>query len=42
MKSPGKREEIRILATTQVKELMIEVAGSEYITEILFSSFLVQ
>ncbi len=42
MKSPGKREEIRILATTQVKELMIELADNKDITEILFSSFLVQ
>ncbi len=42
MKSPEKREEIRSLATTQVKQLMIELADNKDITDILFSSFLVQ
>ena len=42
MKSPEKREEIRNLATTQVKELMIELADNNDIIDILFSSFLVQ
>lgn len=42
MKSPAKREEIRNLATTQVKELMVELADNNDITDILFSSFLVQ
>ncbi len=42
MKSPGKREEIRKAATTQVQELMAELADNTSITDILFSSFLVQ
>jgi len=42
MKSPAKREEIRSLATTQVKELMVELADNNDIADILFSSFLVQ
>ena len=42
MKSPDKREALRSLATTQVKELMLELADNKDITEILFSSFLVQ
>ena len=42
MKSPEKREEIRSLATTQVKQLMLELADNKDITDILFSSFLVQ
>lgn len=42
MKSPGKREEIRTIATAQVRELMVDLAGNKDITEILFSSFLVQ
>ena len=42
MKSPDKREAIRSLATTQVKEIMVELAGNKDITDILFSSFLVQ
>jgi flagellar FliL protein len=42
MKSPEKREQLRTLATTQVKELMVELADNNDITDILFSSFLVQ
>ncbi len=42
MKSPGKREEIRKIATAQVQELMAELADNENISDILFSSFLVQ
>ena len=42
MKSPDKCEAIRSLATTQVKELMLELADNKDIIEILFSSFLVQ
>ncbi|MCP4186901.1 MAG: hypothetical protein GY763_04765 [Gammaproteobacteria bacterium] len=42
MKSPNKREEIRKIATAQVQELMTELADNENITDILFSSFLVQ
>lgn len=42
MKSPTKREEIRKLATMQVQALMTDLAGSKDVTDILFSSFLVQ
>lgn len=42
MKSAKKREEIRKIATTQVQELMVDLAGNNDITDILFSSFLVQ
>ncbi len=42
MKSPAKREEIRKMATTQVQELMVDLADNKDITDILFSSFLVQ
>jgi len=42
MKSPGKREEIRSIATNQIKELMVELADNRDIADILFSSFLVQ
>jgi len=42
MKSPAKREEIRKIATTQIQELMADIAGNNDISDILFSSFLVQ
>ncbi len=42
MKSASKREEIRKIATTQVQELIAELSGSNDISDILFSSFLVQ
>ena len=42
MKSPSKREEIRKVATSQVQELMADLAGNENVTDVLFSSFLVQ
>ncbi|MCP4494514.1 MAG: hypothetical protein GY820_45530 [Gammaproteobacteria bacterium] len=42
MKSPGKREEVRKIATVQVQELMAELADNANVTDILFSSFLVQ
>jgi flagellar FliL protein len=42
MKSSDKREEIRNIATAQVKKLMLELADNKDITDILFSSFLVQ
>ncbi len=42
MKSAAKREEIRKIATTQVQELIADLAGNNDITDILFSSFLLQ
>ena len=42
MKSPAKREEVRQIATAQIKEMMIELTGNEDISDVLFSSFLVQ
>ena len=42
MKSPAKREEIRKVATAQVQELLADLAGNENVTDVLFSSFLVQ
>lgn len=42
MKSPGKREEIRKIATAQVQELISELTGTQAVTDVLFSSFLVQ
>ena len=42
IKSPGKREQIRKLATTQVQELIADLSGNEDVSEILFSSILVQ
>ncbi len=42
MKSPTKREEIRKVATAQVQELMANLGGNDNVTDVLFSSFLVQ
>ena len=42
IKSPGKREEIRQQATARVRGLIAELSGSEDISDILFSSILVQ
>ncbi len=42
MKSPGKREEIRKIATSQVQEHIAELTGNTNITDVLFSTFLVQ
>ena len=42
MKSPIQREELRKVATTRVQEVMTGLTGSNDITELLFSSFLVQ
>ncbi len=42
MKSAKKREEIRKIATTQVQQLMLDLADNSDVTDILFSSFLVQ
>ena len=42
IKSPGKREEIRQQATARVKGLITELSGNEAISDVLFSSILVQ
>ena len=42
IKSPEKREEIRQLATARVKGLVSDLSGSQDISEVLFSSILVQ
>lgn len=42
MKSPSKREEIRKLAAAKIQELVAELSNNEDISDVLFSSFLVQ
>jgi flagellar FliL protein len=42
IKSPDKREEIRRQATAQVQSLMVGLSGSNDVSDILFSSILVQ
>ncbi|TDJ27770.1 MAG: hypothetical protein E2O57_05400, partial [Gammaproteobacteria bacterium] len=42
MKSPTKREKIRSIATTQVQELMVELANNNDVIDVLFSNLLVQ
>lgn len=42
MKSSVKREEIRSVATARVRELMIELGSDDDISDVLFSSVLVQ
>lgn len=42
IKSPARREEIRQQATSQVQTLIADLSGSEAVSEILFSSILVQ
>ena len=42
IKSPAKREEIRQQATARVKGLIAELSGSDDISDVLFSSILVQ
>ena len=42
IKSPARREEIRLQATSQVKALIADLSGNEMVSEILFSSILVQ
>jgi len=42
IKSPDKREEIRRQATARVQSLMVDLAGSNDVSDILFSSILVQ
>ena len=42
IKSPARREEIRQQATTQVQALIADLSGSEVVSEVLFSSILVQ
>lgn len=42
IKSPTRREEIRLQATSQVQALIADLSGSEAVSEILLSSILVQ
>ena len=42
IKSPATREEIRQQATIEVKQLIAELSGEEEVSEVLFSSILVQ
>ncbi len=42
IKSPGKREEIRQQAAARIKGLIAELSGSEDVSDVLFSSILVQ
>ncbi len=42
IKSPGKREEIRRQATSQIRQLIADLSGNENVSEVLFSSILVQ
>lgn len=42
IKSPDKREEIRRQATAQVQSLMVDLSGSNDVSDILLSSILVQ
>ena len=42
MKSSMKREELRQQATSQVKELITELTGQDLVSDLLFSSILVQ
>jgi len=42
IKSPARREEIRQQATSQVRALIADLSGSEGVSEVLFSSILVQ
>jgi flagellar basal body-associated protein FliL len=42
IKSPARREEIRQQATSQVQALIADLSGSQDVSEVLFSSILVQ
>lgn len=42
MKSSARREEIRKIASTKIQQVVAELAGNEDISDVLFSSFLVQ
>ena len=42
MKSSTRREEIRKVATAQVQEVIADLTGNKDVTDVLFSSFLVQ
>jgi len=42
MKTPSKRNDIRKIATEQVKELMSELANNDGVEDVLFTSFLIQ
>ena len=42
MKSPAKREEVRKIALAQIQELVADLSNNKDISDVLFSSFLVQ
>ena len=42
MKTPAKREEVRKLATSEIRDMIEEMTNNNDISEILFSNFLVQ
>ena len=42
IKSPTRREEIRQQATAQIRGLIADLSGSEEVSDVLFSSILVQ
>ena len=42
MKSPSKREEIRKIAAIKIQQLVSDLSGNKDVSDILFSSFLVQ
>lgn len=42
MKTPAKREEIRLQATRQIQDMLAEMADNTDVNEVLFSNFLVQ
>ena len=42
IKSPGKREELRQVATANVKRLITDLSGEGEVAEVLFSNILVQ
>ncbi len=42
MKTPAKREEIRKLATVEIRDMIEQMASNTDIEEVLFSNFLVQ
>lgn len=42
MKTASKREQIRLMATAQIRAMIEELSGSSAVSDVLFSSFLVQ
>ncbi len=42
MKSPAKREEVRLQATNEIRDMLEEMSNNKDVEEVLFSSFLVQ